>query len=258
MNFFQHLLSSDIEQLELSEFECLETLPPDFDTSGLFAAPDPSEIKDVVFGIDGNSCAGPDGFSSLFFQHCWDFVCEDIYVAVLDFFGGAHMPRSFKATTIIFLAKNVNPLSWTDYRPISLCNVTNKIISKILTARLAHLLPLVLAPNQSGFVQGRLLCDNVLLTQEMIHHLDLCDRSPNVAFKLDMAKAYDRVQWPFLLGVLQHMGFPPQWINLISRCIKDCWFSVLVNGVPSGFFHSTRGLREGDPLSLSLFVTTRF
>lgn len=174
VNFFQHLISSDIEHWSCRSLSVLRLYPPppDYDTSGLFAAPDLSEIKDAVFGIDGNSCARPDGFSSLFYQYYWDFVCEDVYAAVLDFFGGAHMARSFTTITIILLTKKVNPLSWTDYRPISLFNVTNKVISKNLTARLAPLLPLVLAPNQSGFVQGRLLCDNVLLTQEMIHDLD--------------------------------------------------------------------------------------
>ena len=117
------------------------------------------------------------------------------------------------------------------------------------------MLSLVIAPNQSGFIKGRLLSDNALLAQELIHdlgkELNSRGRSPNLALKLDMAKTYDRVQWPFLLRVLEKMGFSPTWVGMISRCISSrcissCWFLVLVNSGPTGFFQSSRGLRQGD------------
>ncbi|XP_042051505.1 uncharacterized mitochondrial protein AtMg01250-like [Salvia splendens] len=92
------------------------------------------------------------------------------------------------------------------------------------------------------------------MAQEMFHEIARCSPAPNVAIKIDMAKAYDRVQWSFLTKVLRRMGFPDAWISLVERCIGLCWFSVLINGVPAGFFKSTRGLRQGDPISLALFV----
>ncbi|KAL0307550.1 UNVERIFIED_CONTAM: hypothetical protein Scaly_2979300 [Sesamum calycinum] len=85
--------------------------------------------------------------------------------------------------------------------------------------------------SQSGFVPGRLLSDNVLLAQELIHSLESRRPDANVVFKLDMTKAYDRVSWQFLYQVLQRKGFPQRWIGLVANAISHCWFSGLVNGL---------------------------
>ncbi|KAL0329200.1 UNVERIFIED_CONTAM: hypothetical protein Sradi_4906700, partial [Sesamum radiatum] len=192
--------------------------------------PTQEEIMDIVFSIDKDSVAGPDGFSSVFFQKCWDFIKNDIQEAVRDFFCGTPMPRSFKATTIVLIPKVESPQTWSDFRPISLCNVTNKILSKLLYKKLSLSLPNLISPSQSGFVTGRLISDNILMAQEMIHHLDLRYKNSNLVIKLDMSKAYDRVDWNFLLFIMEKMGFPSRFLSLIKHAIKDCWFTVLVNG----------------------------
>ncbi|XP_041995763.1 uncharacterized protein LOC121745889 [Salvia splendens] len=216
--------------------------------------PDPEEVKKSVFDISGDSARGPDGFSAVFYQTCWGIIGTDVVEAIKQVFLGAYLPRSVTATNIVLFPKKASPETWADFRPISLCNVLNKVITKVLTASLAPFLPQVISPNQSGFMNGRLLHDNVLLAQEMFHELARRSPAPNVAIKIDMAKAYDRVQWSFLIKVLRRMGFPAAWVDLIERCIGFCWFSILINGAPAGFFKSTRGLRQGDPISPALFV----
>ncbi|XP_020546909.1 uncharacterized protein LOC110011305 [Sesamum indicum] len=105
-----------------------------------------------------------------------------------------------------------------------------------------------LTPILSGFVPGKLIADNILLAQEMTHHLDMSHSKGNLILKLDMSKAYDRVNWKFLYMILEKMGFPTRFIILIKHAIEHCWFTILVNGEPSGFFKSSQGLRQGDPI----------
>ncbi|KAL0318244.1 UNVERIFIED_CONTAM: hypothetical protein Scaly_2850900 [Sesamum calycinum] len=164
------------------------------------------------------------------------------------------MPRSFKATTIVLIPKVQSPQTWNDFRPISLCNVTNKILSNLLYKKLSHSLPNFISPAQSGFVTGRLISDNILMAQEMIHHVDLRYKNNNLVIKLDMSKAYDRVNWNFLLSIMEKIGFPTRFLTLIKRAIQNCWFTVLVYREMAGFFKSMRGLRQGDQISLALFI----
>ncbi|XP_017982344.1 PREDICTED: uncharacterized protein LOC108663259 [Theobroma cacao] len=149
-----------------------------------------------------DSVVGPDGFSSYFYQQCWDIVANDLLDAVVDFFHGADLPREITSTTIVLLPKNNNASKWSDFRPISLCNVLNKIITKILANHLAKMLPSMITDNQSGFVGGRLISDNILLAQELMGKIDQKSRGGNIALKLDMMKAYDRLEWDFLYRML--------------------------------------------------------
>ncbi|XP_060190628.1 uncharacterized protein LOC132619879 [Lycium barbarum] len=156
----------------------------------LSAMPTLEEVKNYVFPILGDSACGPDGFSSIFYQKCWNIVGADVYNVVI------------------------------------------------------------------AFYEGRNIIENVLLTQELVADIRKRGKPANVIVKLDMAKAYNRVSWRFLIQVMRTMGFADMYVVMIWRLIANNWYSILINGQSIGFFHSTRRVKQGDPLSRALFIMT--
>ncbi|XP_010481009.1 PREDICTED: uncharacterized protein LOC104759828 [Camelina sativa] len=165
----------------------------------------------------------PDGMSALFFQRFWPNLKGDLVALVKEFFRTDRFDPRLNETNICLIPKTERPKRMTEFRPISLCNVCYKIISKVLCFRLKRFLPSLVSETQSAFVSGRLITDNILVAQEMFHGLNTNPRckSEFLAFKTDMSKAYDR---------------------------------VLINGQPRGYIKPQQGLRQGDPLSPYLFI----
>lgn len=146
------------------------------------------EISDVLFQIGPLKVPGPDGFPARFYRRNWAHIKADVVNAMKELFQSGHMPEGINETSIVLIPTVNQPVDLKDFRPISLCNVIYKIVSKCLVNRLRPILDELILVNQSAFVPGRMITNNALLAFECFHRIQK-NRQPNkatCAYKLDL------------------------------------------------------------------------
>lgn len=164
----------------------------------------------------------PDGFGACFYQKHWLTVGDDVCAAVLKILKGDGMISSFNSTIIALVPKKCEPQYVMDFRSISLCNVVYKWVSNVMSNRLKPHMHAIISRNQSAFIPGRHITENLMLAHELLHSMR-CKRrgrAGKMAIKLDMANAYDRVEWNYLEAAMKALGFNDQWRRLTMSCIQ--------------------------------------
>lgn len=214
LDFYKDLFSTDNNCRDngLVE-EVIQPMVNDEDNSMLTKVLSRFEIKDAVFGMNADGAPGPDGFGGFFFQKYWDIVGKDVVHAVNQFFRQGWLLPNMNSNNIVLIPKTDNADSIGKYRPISLANYQFKLITKILADRLAKIVPKVISINQRGFISGRSITDCICVASEAINLLNRKTFGGNVALKIDTKKAFDTLDWNFLIKVLKSFGFDTVFCN---------------------------------------------
>ncbi|CAN1753153.1 Transposon TX1 uncharacterized 149 kDa protein [Linum perenne] len=209
----------------------------------------------ALFYMHPDKASSPDGFNPGFYQKMWDVIGTDVVAASKNWLAAKSFSLKIRETTIVLLPKVTTPQSMKDLRPISLCNVLYRLVAKVLANRLKRVMPSCVGAEQSTFLKGRSISDNVLIDFETLHAVKIKQRTKQdlAVLKIDISKAFDRVKWGNLGSILRRLGFSQTRIGWMLMCVGLTNYRVLMNGEFREIVKPGRELRQRCPLSPFLF-----
>ena len=212
------------------------------------------ECINALKDFSNNKTPGTDGLPAEFYRFFWPYICLDLQASYNYAFQHGTLSISQKRGIISLIPKkNKDKTILENLRPISLLNVDYKILTKVIAKRIEKVLPTLINPDQTGYVKGRYIGENVRLIYDLLQYTDKLNKK-GIAIFLDFKKAFDSIEWNYLLETLLLFNFGldiQNWIKIFYNNVTSC---VLINGHASTFFSLQRGVRQGCPLSGVLFV----
>jgi hypothetical protein len=212
-----------------------------------------SELKHAIDDMQTGKSSGPDGLILEFYREYWDLIGLEYHQMVCESVAKGCFPSGVTEGMIALLHKGSERKFPTNWRPITLLNLSYKIYAKALQLRLQLVLMDIISPDQSAFLPLRFILDNILLTEETMAWADFSGQ-PLLFLKLDFSKAYDMLEWDFLFEAMVAIGLPAVFLKFVSLLFKNATANVKVNGALSESFKIERGVRQGCPLAPYLFI----
>lgn len=210
VNHFSNIFSSSSPYIDEEMLNLFAPSISDEENDLLCSIPSEIEVVQALSSLGSTKAPGPDGFTALFFKKYWSSVKGDVMSFVFKFFQNNHLLKEHNHTCIALVPKQSGFHSVHHFRPISLCNIVYKLITKIMASRLKILLPKIISPLQSAFVPNQNIQDNNILAHELLHSFKNKKGKGGFMFlKMDMEKAFDNMEWDFFLEILIKLGFHP-------------------------------------------------
>ncbi|KAL5567729.1 hypothetical protein UlMin_024304 [Ulmus minor] len=249
MNRFYDIYGADSISLGVNLSQLVSPSITQVDNINLINIPGDEEIREVVFHIGAFKAPGPDGMPSLFYKTYWKTVGLDIVRLVQDFFISNRLHPAINATNLVLILKVPKPTKLNHYCPIYVCNIVYKFIAKILANQIKLLLPLLICPCQNAFVPGRSIHDNLVMVQEVIHSMrKKRGRGGWMALKIDLEKAYDRMNWSFIWYAIHEFAFLIEKLDkklsgwkakLLSKASRLVLIKSVAQAIPNYVMQST-------------------
>ena len=212
------------------------------------------ELKDALAFFTDNKSPGEDGFTKEYYQTFFDLIGKGLLNSYNDCFQKGSLSISQKRGTITLIPKgDINLTDLKNWRTISLLNVDYKLLSKVLAKRMEQLLPKLIHTDQTGFISGRYIGQNIRLLSDIMEFSDT-KKFQGIFLFVGFEKAFDTLEWNFKLKSLEAFNFGDNFKKWVSVLYNNVQSSVMNGGYMANYFEISRGIRQGCPLSPCLFI----